>query len=219
MRAFAVSEHRDTSMSNLSVNGIFFLFILPSPSSSSNSFPSLSSSSRLQLPANSFTPNFVLRSRSPASNKCFIVTTLPIVPEVKSTFFSFSNVLCISDKFKTLNRIWFLFVKPRFGNVNRNGVCPPSKPNLGPPPERDFCPLCPRPAVFPLPDPMPLPFRFLYFLDPGTSRKLFKPKTPSAAMLEPGSTTMPLSESFVFLPPSSSLLLLSSDDDDDDDAK
>ena len=29
------------------------------------------------------------------------------------------------------------------------GVCPPSNPNLTPPPERAFCPLLPRPAVLP----------------------------------------------------------------------
>ena len=37
---------------------------------------------------------------------------------------------------------------PRLGNVRRNGVCPPSNPSLGPPPERAFCPLCRVRCVF-----------------------------------------------------------------------
>src|SRR5690606_35006109 len=50
-------------------------------------------------------------------------------------------------------------LKPRLGSRRCSGICPPLKPTLWKPPERDFCPLCPRPAVFPRPEPMPRPTR------------------------------------------------------------
>ena len=42
------------------------------------------------------------------------------------------------------------------------GICPPSKPSLTPPPDLDFWPLCPLPAVLPFPEPMPRPTLFLF---------------------------------------------------------
>src|SRR5690606_36557567 len=50
-------------------------------------------------------------------------------------------------------------LKPRLGSWRSSGICPPSKSTLWKPAERDFCPLCPRPAVFPRPEPMPRPTR------------------------------------------------------------
>ena len=47
------------------------------------------------------------------------------------------------------------FLKPLFGKRLNNGNCPPSNPGLTPPPLLAFCPLCPRPAVLPLPEPTP----------------------------------------------------------------
>jgi hypothetical protein len=44
-----------------------------------------------------------------------------------------------------------------------NGICPPSKPEAGFPPERDFSPLWPREAVLPCPDPGPRPTRLRGF--------------------------------------------------------
>ena len=38
-------------------------------------------------------------------------------------------------------------------------------------PDLDFCPLCPLPAVFPLPEPIPLPTRFLFDLVPSLTRE------------------------------------------------
>ena len=49
--------------------------------------------------------------------------------------------------------------KPRFGRRRCSGIWPPSKPTLWKPPERDFWPLWPRPAVLPRPEPMPRPTR------------------------------------------------------------
>src|SRR3954447_15975954 len=49
-------------------------------------------------------------------------------------------------------------VKPRFGRRRWSGIWPPSKP-LMETPVRDFWPFTPRPAVLPLPEPMPRPTR------------------------------------------------------------
>src|SRR5207244_10438881 len=50
-------------------------------------------------------------------------------------------------------------LKPRLGRRRCSGIWPPSKPTLWKPPERDFSPLWPRPAVLPRPEPMPRPTR------------------------------------------------------------
>lgn len=64
------------------------------------------------------------------------------------------------------------FLNPRLGRRRRNGVWPPSNPNLAVP--RAFWPLWPRPAVFPKPDPIPRPFLFFCFVAPGLSLRSFK---------------------------------------------
>src|SRR3954451_3079121 len=48
--------------------------------------------------------------------------------------------------------------KPRFGSRMWSGIWPPSKPLIDTP-ERALAPFWPRPAVLPLPEPMPRPTR------------------------------------------------------------
>ena len=61
-----------------------------------------------------------------------------------------------------------MLVKPRFGRRRWSGIWPPSKPLMATP-VRAFWPLTPRPAVLPLPDPMPRPTRMRAFREPGLS--------------------------------------------------
>lgn len=63
------------------------------------------------------------------------------------------------------------FLNPRRGRRRRRGVWPPSNPNFIVP--RAFWPLCPLPAVFPFPDPIPRPFLVFCFLAPLLSLKSF----------------------------------------------
>src|SRR5262249_26668225 len=58
-------------------------------------------------------------------------------------------------------------LKPRLGRRRWSGICPPSNPTLWKPPERAFCPLWPRPAVLPQPEPTPRPTRWRGLLAPG----------------------------------------------------
>src|SRR3954453_15375527 len=51
-----------------------------------------------------------------------------------------------------------MLLKPRFGNRMWSGIWPPSKPLIDTP-ERALAPFWPRPAVLPLPEPMPRPTR------------------------------------------------------------
>src|SRR5690606_19408573 len=50
-------------------------------------------------------------------------------------------------------------LNPRFGRRRWSGIWPPSNQGAVFPPERALCPLCPRPLVFPSPDPGPRPTR------------------------------------------------------------
>src|SRR3972149_9760362 len=59
-----------------------------------------------------------------------------------------------------------MLVNPPFGRRLCRGICPPSNPGRVPPPERAFCPLCPLPEVLPSPDPIPIPRRLRFCLDP-----------------------------------------------------
>src|SRR6476661_138345 len=70
-----------------------------------------------------------------------------------------------------LSSLYFLakmFLKPRFGSRRCSGICPPSKPLMATP-VRAFWPLTPRPAVLPLPEPMPRPTRLRVLFAPGLS--------------------------------------------------
>src|SRR2546428_828520 len=64
-------------------------------------------------------------------------------------------------------------LKPRLGKRRCSGIWPPSKPSLWKPPERAFCPLCPRPAVLPQPEPPPRPTRCRSFFEPGAGFREF----------------------------------------------
>src|ERR1700736_5915564 len=59
-----------------------------------------------------------------------------------------------------------MLLTPRLGKRRWSGICPPSKPLMATP-VRAFCPLTPRPAVLPLPDPGPRPTRIRLLVDPG----------------------------------------------------
>src|SRR4051794_22608930 len=61
-----------------------------------------------------------------------------------------------------------MLVKPRFGSRRCSGIWPPSKPLMRTP-ERAVWPLPPRPAVLPLPEPMPRPTRMRFFREPALS--------------------------------------------------
>ena len=66
----------------------------------------------------------------------------------------------------TWNSTRLKFLKPRLGIRRMSGICPPSKRGCTLAPERDFCPFWPRVAVFPRPDPGPLPPRFWFLREP-----------------------------------------------------
>src|SRR5450432_1700791 len=61
-----------------------------------------------------------------------------------------------------------MLVKPRFGRRRCSGIWPPSKPLMRTP-ERAVWPLPPRPAVLPLPEPMPRPTRMRFLREPALS--------------------------------------------------
>jgi len=63
----------------------------------------------------------------------------------------------------------FLLLKPRLGNCFQYLTAPPLKRSGTLPPLRLFCPLWPRPEVFPLPDPIPRPLRRFCLIAPGLS--------------------------------------------------
>src|SRR5450432_1827443 len=73
-------------------------------------------------------------------------------------------------------------LNPRLGRRRCSGIWPPSKPTLWKPPERDFWPLCPRPAVLPRPEPMPRPTRRRAFLLPSAGLMVFIRITMSSAV-------------------------------------
>src|SRR6476660_8267556 len=61
-----------------------------------------------------------------------------------------------------------MLLKPRFGKRRCSGIWPPSNPLMATP-VRAFWPLTPRPAVLPLPEPMPRPTRMRALREPGLS--------------------------------------------------
>src|SRR5438067_3329882 len=100
---------------------------------------------------------------SPRSRRSSGVTTAPA-----SNFAPSASRL--TTAYSTRNGLW----KPRFGTRRCSGIWPPSKPRLNLNPDRDFAPLCPRPAVLPLPDPWPRPIRFFGCFIPAGGRRLFR---------------------------------------------
>src|SRR6202034_78085 len=87
---------------------------------------------------------------------------------------SFSPSSASRSRFTTAYSVRKMLVKPRFGMRRCSGIWPPSKPRIRLDPDRDPCPLCPRPEVFPVPDPMPRPTRFLFRFAFFGARKLDK---------------------------------------------
>src|SRR4030095_11549928 len=61
-----------------------------------------------------------------------------------------------------------ILLKPRFGRRRWIGIWPPSNPLMRTP-ERAVWPLPPRPAVLPLPEPMPRPTRMRFLREPALS--------------------------------------------------
>src|ERR1700737_4288931 len=61
-----------------------------------------------------------------------------------------------------------ILLKPRFGSRRWIGIWPPAKPLMRTP-ERAVWPLPPRPAVLPLPEPMPRPTRMRFLREPALS--------------------------------------------------
>src|SRR6478735_4572885 len=61
-----------------------------------------------------------------------------------------------------------MLLKPRFGRRRWIGIWPPSKPLMRTP-DRAVWPLPPRPAVLPLPEPMPRPTRMRFLREPALS--------------------------------------------------
>src|SRR5262245_63287428 len=68
----------------------------------------------------------------------------------------------------SLNTLRNGLLKPRLGSRRCSGIWPPSKPFTATP-VRAFWPLTPRPAVLPLPEPMPRPTRRRVLRAPGRS--------------------------------------------------
>src|SRR3954454_5451517 len=65
-----------------------------------------------------------------------------------------------------------MLLKPGFGSRMWSGIWPPSKPFTATP-ERLFWPLWPRPAVLPMPEPMPRPTRRRALREPGADLRVF----------------------------------------------
>src|SRR4029453_17812080 len=110
------------------------------------------------LPTSPRASTFTLRPppcTSPCSRSSSGVTTVPA-----------SNLRArrsrLTTAYSTRNGLW----NPRFGTRRCSGIWPPSNPRLNLKPDRDFAPLCPRPAVLPLPEPSPRPMRFFALFMP-----------------------------------------------------
>src|SRR5882757_5484198 len=84
-----------------------------------------------------------------------------------SSFLS-SIAFCSEPRLTICQVFWCGGRKPRLGRRRCNGIWPPSKP-LMETPVRDFWPFTPRPAVLPLPEPMPRPTRMRRLRAPALS--------------------------------------------------
>src|SRR5207247_1167041 len=99
------------------------------------------------------------RRTSPAPNSCVVVPSTPSASLPKwRTFTTWAG--CLKG-----------FVKPRFGMRRMRGICPPSNPGRVWPPVRAVCPLPPRPAVLPIPEPGPRPLRMRARCEPAGARR------------------------------------------------
>src|SRR5437868_8174390 len=75
---------------------------------------------------------------------------------------------CSRSRLISANSSRKILLKPRFGRRRCSGIWPPSKPLMRTP-ERAVWPLPPRPAVLPLPEPMPRPTRMRFLREPALS--------------------------------------------------
>ena len=71
------------------------------------------------------------------------------------------------------------------------GIWPPSKRALLLAPEREPAPFCPRPEVFPVPEPSPRPTRLRARRLPGAGARLCSPMRPGRAAASVGLTCPP----------------------------
>src|SRR5581483_481382 len=101
------------------------------------------------------------RCTSRCSRRSSGVTTVPASNRIAS-------VSRLTTSYSTRNGLW----NPRFGTRRWSGIWPPSNPRLNLNPDRDFAPLCPRPAVLPCPEPWPRPMRFFECFAPLGGRRL-----------------------------------------------
>src|SRR5262245_60824942 len=79
-----------------------------------------------------------------------------------------STALCSVPRLTSAYSLRNGLLKPRLGRRRKSGIWPPSKPLMATP-ERPFWPLPPRPAVLPLPEPMPRATRMRALWAPGLS--------------------------------------------------
>ena len=106
-------------------------------------------------------PRTLTRSQRPlTSPMARSVSSLTVAPSSKRSF------NCDTLTTATVGRKATL-LKPFLGRRRCRGICPPSNPGRTPPPDRDFCPLCPRPEVLPWPELSPQPRRLRRCLAPG----------------------------------------------------
>src|SRR6478735_3576147 len=84
-----------------------------------------------------------------------------------------------------------MLVKPRLGKRRCSGICPPSKPLMATP-VRAFWPLTPRPAVLPLPEPMPRPTRMRALWAPGLSAISLSFILPTSGLVDDADEMMDL---------------------------
>src|SRR6476660_3183463 len=82
---------------------------------------------------------------------------------------SLASIACwMRSRLISANSSRKILLKPRFGRRRWIGIWPPSKPLMRTP-ERAVWPLPPRPAVLPLPEPMPRPTRMRFLREPALS--------------------------------------------------
>src|SRR3989442_14108 len=105
----------------------------------------------------------VMRDRPPPENMSYMPNI--VFWSGRATSLSVSR---LTTSYSTRNGLW----NPRLGTRRCSGIWPPSNPRLNLKPERDFAPLCPRPAVLPLPEPWPRPIRFFGCFIPFGGRRL-----------------------------------------------
>src|SRR5690606_21111519 len=116
-------------------------------------------SARVSSPSPSTLMPFFASRTTRVSTKSSGVTTVPA-----SHRFSASTLMAAGA---VRNRA---LLNPRLGSRRCRGVCPPSKPGPLTPPERECCPLVPRPLVLPWPEPVPRPTRLALRRAPGAGR-------------------------------------------------